>query len=267
MVDHHMHSYYSHDSNQEPREVIEEAIKKGIKYISFTDHYDRDYIYGRPEYMLKQLDLEKCISHIFDLQKEYEKDIYVGVGIETGYCKQSQYDYKKLDIDSRIDVVINSIHTIYGYDCYFQSYFDTTNKKTAYNDYLDCVIDSVDANYDYQIIGHIGYITRKAPYEDKTMTITDYREKLEKVFKRIIEKEKTIEINTNIVGEQKYLPTFDMLKLYKDLGGEYITFSSDAHNVSRLHDKFDLAMDVLKKIGFTHLDYFIKRERHRIKIK
>ncbi|MCL2436960.1 MAG: PHP domain-containing protein, partial [Clostridiales bacterium] len=43
MFDYHTHSSFSYDSSTKVDEMIEAAIKKGIKEIAITDHYDPDY--------------------------------------------------------------------------------------------------------------------------------------------------------------------------------------------------------------------------------
>jgi Predicted metal-dependent phosphoesterases (PHP family) len=53
-LDYHIHSYYSHDSLNDPRKILQVAMNKGIKAISITDHntlagsillkkYDKDF--------------------------------------------------------------------------------------------------------------------------------------------------------------------------------------------------------------------------------
>ena len=51
------------------------------------------------------------------------------------------------------------------------------------------------------------------------------------IFKTIIPKGKGIEVNTSgfAYGLDSAMPSIDILKLYKELGGEIITVGSDAH--------------------------------------
>ena len=43
-ADVHMHSFFSHDSETHPEEMIKGAIQKNLQMICFTDHYDKDYM-------------------------------------------------------------------------------------------------------------------------------------------------------------------------------------------------------------------------------
>ena len=42
-IDYHMHTKFSGDSEADPREHIQQAIKLGLDEICFTDHRDFDY--------------------------------------------------------------------------------------------------------------------------------------------------------------------------------------------------------------------------------
>ena len=42
-IDYHTHTYFSADSEANPREHILQAIKLGLDEICFTDHRDFDY--------------------------------------------------------------------------------------------------------------------------------------------------------------------------------------------------------------------------------
>ena len=62
-----------------------------------------------------------------------------------------------------------AVHACDGNDCYFADYFRGKDKAYAYRSYLEAVRKSLDAPYGYDIVGHIGYVSRNAPYPDKTL--------------------------------------------------------------------------------------------------
>ena len=85
--------------------------------------------------------------------------------------------------------------------------------------------------------------------------------------KLIIEKDKTLEINTHVhKNGMEYLPENEILKRYYELGGRNITFSSDAHRASFICDKYELAKNVVKEIGFTEWTVYKKQKPFKIKI-
>ena len=62
------------------------------------------------------------------------------------------------------------------------------------------------------------------------------------------------------------MPSLDILKLYKDCGGEIITLGSDSHVVDTLAVEFPLAIAHLKEAGFKYICTFTdgKPEFHYI---
>ena len=58
--------------------------------------------------------------------------------------------------------------------------------RRAYEDYLACVRASLDAPYPYDIVGHIGYVSRNAPYENKKLRYDDYVAQLNDILETVI---------------------------------------------------------------------------------
>ena len=71
---------------------------------------------------------------------------------------------------------------------------------------------------------------------------------------------KGIEFNTSYhrYGLKNTTPSIDILKLYKELGGEIITIGSDSHKPEHLGAYIDEAKGILKEIGFTRFCTFEK---------
>ena len=88
------------------------------------------------------------------------------------------------------------------------------------------------------------------------------------ILKEIIKKDRGLEVNTSgyrIDGENP-LPSFEILKLYQQLGGRILTIGSDSHNTENITNKFDYTISQLKEIGFEYLTTFknMKPEFHKI---
>ena len=76
--------------------------------------------------------------------------------------------------------------------------------------------------------------------------------------KTIIEDGKGIEINTGSLyrGMDYMHPHIEILKTYKELGGEILTFGSDAHDLEHIGYGFDNAAEIAKSIGFKYYTTF-----------
>ena len=55
-------------------------------------------------------------------------------------------------------------------------------------------------------------------------------------------------------------PTLQVLRLYRELGGEILTLGSDAHTADSIGSCFDVALEMAQAAGFTRLATFEKRQ-------
>ena len=94
----------------------------------------------------------------------------------------------------RPDFVVNSVHGVEGRD--FARFSFVHDKKTLYKDYLKLVRESLDAPYPYDIVGHIGYIARYVPFEDKNFDLDTFGADVDEVLLTIIKKGKILEVNS-----------------------------------------------------------------------
>lgn len=97
-------------------------------------------------------------------------------------------------------------------------------------------------------------MVRYGPNMDKDYSYAKYKDLFDKMLNLILEKEKGIEINTGSLrkGTREASPCNDVLKRYRELGGEIITIGSDAHNAGDVAADFDKAADFLKECGFKY---------------
>ena len=81
---------------------------------------------------------------------------------------------------------------------------------------------------------------------------------VEEILRRAIRDGKGIEVNTSSFryGLPDLTPSERILELYHDLGGRVLTLGSDAHETSRLADRFPEVREILREIGFRELCTF-----------
>lgn len=261
MIDTHTHTEHSFDSKQSAAELAQVAYDKGCRYLAITNHFDRDIV-GLPEMAdIPQLDIDKTYRDLDALRTQWQGRMRIGVGLECGWAPQCENDYAPV-IDSRDwDFVIQSVHMVDNEDIYLPSYFATRTRKQAYGRYLECVRMSLDAPYRFDAIGHIGYVIRKSTYQDNAMVYAEHADLLDDILRTIIAKGKALEINSNGKGTpEDFLPNRAILRRYRELGGELLTFGSDAHTADRVCDKYAAAAQLALSMGFR---YFFGYEQHK----
>lgn len=257
-ADLHTHSAFSPDGVSPLSEMLAAAHERGIQYYGVSEHFDYDYaFYGIAFEGETPTDENAYFSAARALQKEYAgKGMRVLVGGEFGFCPDAgcAEQYFQLTERQRPDFVVNSVHSVDGYDCYFPEYFAGKSRETAYGKYLERVRESLDAPYPYDIVGHIGYVGRKAPYERKTLVYDDFPALFDDILKTIVKKGKILEVNSSAKGlDERFLPGRDVLARYFELGGRRVSFGSDAHDTSRILDGFEEVVAALRSLGFTAL--------------
>jgi histidinol-phosphatase (PHP family) len=125
------------------------------------------------------------------------------------------------------------------------------------------MLEMVKTNDFYDSLGHIDYVSRYSPLNQKDLLYDKYKEIYDGIFKELISKDKVIEVNTARMGEAEARKNlYTIYSRYKALGGRYVTIGSDAHKAERLGYKFSEALDMIKEIGLT-LVYF--KERRMLK--
>ncbi len=258
ITDLHTHTTFSADGKDSLLDMATCAKNLGVKYYGVSDHFDFDYkIQNLPmgDKVLTLIDERAYFSAARKLQSQSESEsFHLLVGGEFGFAPLNECCelYQRVIEKYNPDYVINSIHTVDGEDCYFYPYFEKKGREIAFRKYLEAILKSVDAPYSYDIIAHIGYVSRKAPYADRKLRYGEFNSLIDEILQGIIQKDKILEVNSSTRGlEQAFLPDRDILERYYFLGGRKISFGSDAHFTSRIAEKRDVVINAAKNIGFN----------------
>lgn len=107
VIDYHIHTHFSGDSEANPREHVLKAIEMNLDEICFTDHRDFDYPIDSFE-----LDVENYYQEIQSLKEEFKDQIKIKWGIEMGLDLDHQEEIENLIQQYPFDFVIGSIHVI-----------------------------------------------------------------------------------------------------------------------------------------------------------
>ena len=278
LADIHTHTYFSPDGQDTLEKMCAAALEKGLSFYGVSEHIDYDLQEsGAPAYGKGIFTDEKEYFHTArHAQEDYAGVMNVLVGVETGYCDlpAAKKRYAQTIKAYRPDYVINSVHSRQGCDYsslapFYQEDGTTLRPKgEVYREYLSFVYQSVcQTDYPYDIVGHAGYCARYAPYEDYSISVNEFEKEWEEILKEIIRRDKILEVNTSDKrGRFLFLPCEDVLKKYYELGGRKVSFGSDAHQTTRILDRWDKVIETLKRIGFTYLTLPCRGEHIKVEI-
>lgn len=268
-ADMHMHTWFSTDSEACPRDMADKAVRKGLKTICFTDHFDKDDLEWGEEGIF---DVDAYFVEMQKLQEEYAGKLNIRIGIELGFRTYLKDYYEELTKKYPFDFVIGSVHNVpYKKDAEgnilytdpaAEKLFTDRTDKEAYRLMMETTLENVRTSDCFQTLGHLDYVVRYGKSREKEYSYTDYADIIDEILKLLIEKEKGLEVNS--AGLKYGLPFAhphpDVLKRYRELGGEIITIGADAHKPEHIAYDFAKAEEILKSCGFKYYTEFFEQK-------
>ncbi|MCL1809398.1 MAG: histidinol-phosphatase HisJ family protein [Clostridiales bacterium] len=263
MHDYHIHTNFSEDCATPMAEMIDFAMKLGIEEIAVTDHYDPDY--PDPDYPFA-LDAANYTRKLSAAAESYRGRIKIAKGIEIGI--QSGDTLAKCEEAANgfpYDFVLGSFHAALG-QALDSQYFTNRSPKEGLYDFYVCMAGCLSEYRNFDVVGHFNVVDR---YVDPVPDYSPYMEIIESILKSLVENGKGLEFNTSSgrygMG-QRTMPSAEILKLYKSLGGEVITIGSDAHRAADVGYKYHDAVETLKSFGFRYISTFEGRKPNFVRI-
>ena len=259
MFDCHVHSSFSGDSEMDCHIAIKTAIDLGLKAIAFTDHLDYDY----PDYDdVFLIDFDKYSEFMDKIKQEYSEKLKICKGIEVGVQPHVVKDTLEVIEKYDFDIVIASTHVVDKLDLHNGDFCKGKTRKEAYSRYLEAVLESISDLENFDILGHIDLIRRYGHYDVNTLKYQDFSDNIDSILNKLISLGKGLEVNTSGYRYKlaSPMPDFDIIKRYRELGGEIICTSSDAHTPEYIAYKFPYIKELIKKAGFKYISYFEDRK-------
>ncbi len=265
LTDYHIHTVYSPDSNVSINDRCKWAIKNGINEICLTDHIENLYggidEYSVPDYKNLILDVEKA-------REKFGDKLKVKIGGEVGIYYTLHKEANEIVSSLDLDYVIGSCHQVRDLRMSPKGELFSNDRITAYNIYFEHVLDTIK-NYDnFDCHGHLDVIARYNLYKDKDFRYEQHKDLVDEILKLTAQKGKGLEINVGSVHYKlkQFHPTIEVLKAFKQLGGEIVTIGSDTHQLEGVKKDLILAQDMLKKAGFEYVATYEKRKPSFVKL-
>lgn len=263
-ADVHMHCGFSNDSESRPEDMVESAIAKGLSVICFTDHYDKDNLDWGDEAIF---DVESYFQKMIALQEEYRDQIDIRIGAEIGMQPYLAEYYQNFMAQHPFDFVIGSVHSVLEHDVALD-FFQKHSDPEGYKIYFEEMLQDVQKIKSYDVLGHLDYIVRYSNQGSKGFDLNDYMDIIEEILKQVIAHGKGIEMNMSGLkyGLGAPHPQPEIIKRYRELGGEIITVGADGHIPEHIAYDYHLADDILKSCGFKYYTEFKGRKPVFVKI-
>lgn len=259
--DAHLHSSFSGDSDTPMEAMIEQAIALGMQGMCFTEHMDMDFPQTTEEVLDFNLNTDAYLYDFLRMQEIYGNQLQLRFGVELGvqpHLGKRLAEYVK---SYPFDFVIASSHLCHGKDPYYPPFYEGRTEEEAYREYFTSIYENLCKIEDFDVYGHLDYVVRYGPNRDQDYTYEKYKDILDKILEKIVSDGHGIEINTGGLpkGLKDLHPNREILKRYKELGGEIITIGSDAHTPRRIGESFARAEEALRACGFHYYTIFQER--------
>lgn len=264
-ADYHVHTEFSDDSRYPMEDVIRDAVKMGMDEICITDHVDYgvkvdwdcgqeiQYRKGDP---LANVDYPRYMEKLRALKEEYQGKIAIRTGMEFGVQMHTIPEFEALFARYPFDFIILSIHQVEDKEFWTQDFQRGRTQKEYNERYYQEMLDVVKAYKNYSVLGHMDLIKR---YDEAGIyPFENVKPMIEEILKIVIADGKGIELNTSFhrYGLSDSMPSREILKLYRELGGEIITIGSDSHKPEHLGAYIDEGHEILKSLGYKQFCTF-----------
>lgn len=273
-ADYHVHTEFSDDSEYPMEDIVKDAIALGLEEICFTDHVDygiksdwddkgeiryRKGLPGEPKNMpILNVNYPLYYESYQKLQKQYKDEISLKFGLEFGMQSHTIQKYETLFKKYPFDFIILSLHQIDDKELWNQDFQQGKSQEEYTLAYYEELLYLVQNYHNYSILGHLDLIARydesgPYPFEKSKPLITQ-------ILKIVIADKKGLEVNTSShrYGLSDLSPSRDILKLYRELGGEILTIGSDSHKPEHLGAYIEETKEELKELGFHKICTFEK---------
>lgn len=268
-ADFHLHSHFSGDCQEPMENMIQKGIELGLTHMCFTEHMDMDFPVTELDPEGKFLvNTDSYLYELIGMKQKYADKINILFGIELGLQPHLKRELAQYAKSFDFDFIIGSSHICNQKDPFYPPFYEGRSEEEAYREYFTSILDNIKAFSNFDVYGHLDYVVRYGPTRDENYSYSQYQDILDAILEKLIEMEKGIEINTGGLrkGLKSTNPSIEIIRRYRELGGEIITVGSDAHNIGDVASNFDKAREILLDCGFKYYATFEKRypEFHRI---
>lgn len=256
-VDLHMHTDNSEDGSHAATLMCEYALRAGLRAIAITDHCECNrYVEGRYDRSIRQSYFEARKARAV-----FSGKLVVLAGLELGQATQDKEAAQKALEANSYDFVLGSLHNVQGEP----DFWEVDYQKADYLELLDRYFTELYELAQWGCFDSLAHITYPLRYivgeHHLPVDLARWSDQIDTILKELAEQGKALELNTSGL-RQAYghiLPSLDILKRFRELGGEYITIGSDAHCCSDVGANIEDAILVAREAGFRHVTLFQQR--------
>lgn len=251
--DSHIHTDNSFDSETPAELQVDRAHELGIEYITVTDHCD----------ILEwsDSDIARSNAQASELNQKYS-DLTVLRGIELGEPLQDLNGTSQVLGLCEYDFILCSLHNIKDEEDFYFLRPTAEQAHSLLTRYFDELLETVQWN-EFDALAHLTYPLRYMIGREKLdIDMNLYLPVIMEILSTLASNGKALEINTSGLRAKDgfLMPTLEYVKLFRELGGKYITLGSDAHVPEHIAVGMHDGIAAAKEAGFGCAAIFVDRK-------
>ncbi len=265
LFDQHLHSWNSFDSNTPPVDNVQEAIRKGLSGLTFTEHFDTH----PSEWDACIYDDAKIESELAALREQFGDRIFIGKGIEICYQPERMGFILDFLAAHHFDVVILSVHWAFGRPIHEREHFVHLTPDQYIVNHLEAVRAATaqvvalgeQGVRPFDVLGHLDFAKRYAKQFHEFTGAVSAPDLIDDILRNCLQAGLIPEVNTSTLrnGLDAPMPGLDVMRRYAALGGTSMSLGSDAHRAICIGSHFDVVLDLMRKAGLRSQAVFQNR--------
>lgn len=269
ICDLHTHTSFSFDGAPEatPDALCRRALEVGVSHLAITDHCD---VNGEVEGIYTPYDHEKAWAAMYAAKEKYKGRLNLSLGIELGNAHQ--YPAEAAEVLSRhpYEFVIGSLHNLTDVPDFCMLRYEMMSDAQIHR-LFDRMLEETLSLISFSglhTLGHLTYMHRYITLAQKPFDFKPHYDKIAAVYQGLISRDMALELNVSTLwkGLGIAMPTLELLKLYKDLGGRLITVGSDGHSPEHVGKCIRKGYALLQTTGFHEVMVVEDGERSSVSI-
>jgi len=267
LADYHIHPDFSFDAEGSLDDYCQSALKKGLREICFTTHYDTDP--RLPDYhrqiringkkLPHSVDLfEKYVSAVLEIEEKYlHEGLHVKCGVEVGYYPGCEEEVKELINKYPLYYKLGAVHQIDGVDICNEKSMAECAASIGLDEFADRVFEALRQSAEGRLFDALAHLDMYKKYGLKYYGEEIrgiHRGRIEPVFEIMAQSGAGIEINTSALrkGHDEYYPGMDIVNIARSMGVPVVAVGSDAHRPEELAYDFE----TVSTIAYELMPYY-----------
>jgi len=255
----HSHTPLCKHAVGQPEEYAAIAEKRGLRGIIFTCHNPMPEGFS-PGVRMSVDEFDEYVGMVARARDSWAGRVDVRLGLEADYFAGYESWLETQLASADFHYVLGSVHPQIAE---FRQRYGKNDPVELQRVYFQLIAEAAETGL-FDSTAHPDLIKNETPNDWRpTRIMDDIRAALDRIAATGV----AMELNTS--GANKVIPEMNP---FPEMLAEIaireipIVIGADAHQPSRVADRFESALDLLAESGFTHVSYFIDRVRHDLNI-